>query len=354
MTQPSINFADGSFPVPQKSEIQELTEAIRDLAAAIRGEGQGEDPFLAGVEERLARYNELRDREERTLGPEFGDSPVAIITDAAPEGSAIAGDLSDETWRADLEPVEVKTPITDAAPTNERRLDDPLADWEKDVLYSLNDLPDGAYVDLDPPRVLPRAVALKVDIDEDPEIMVHRVVKGEWVDDYGYTLGGWHAWSAGEDPEADTPWEFDVEQVEALKLAYSDFTLPTEPESESDPVKHPAHYQMGGRECIEVTRDLDFCWGNIVKYLWRAPHKGNPVQDIEKALEYLELAYWSSRPDGEPFDFFFDLRGETAAGSAEELQLDALAAIFNPYLSEGLLRGRIEDFRDHCLADGRV
>ena len=57
----------------------------------------------------------------------------------------------------------------------------------------------------------------------------------------------------------------------------------------SDAVNHPRHYNAhpSGIECIELAMWLPFCLGNTLKYLWRADHKGTPVQDLEKALWYL-------------------------------------------------------------------
>ena len=58
---------------------------------------------------------------------------------------------------------------------------------------------------------------------------------------------------------------------------------------ESDPVNHPRHYNSppSGIECIEVTRHFSFNIGNAIKYLWRADEKGAPVQDLQKALWYI-------------------------------------------------------------------
>ncbi len=62
----------------------------------------------------------------------------------------------------------------------------------------------------------------------------------------------------------------------------------------SDPVKHPSHYtsSASGIECIEVTRHMNFCRGNAIKYIWRAGEKGGPdkeVEDLRKAIKYLEF-----------------------------------------------------------------
>lgn len=57
-----------------------------------------------------------------------------------------------------------------------------------------------------------------------------------------------------------------------------------------DPVNRPAHYtgHPSGVECIQITEHMNFCRGNAVKYIWRAGEKGNEVQDLEKAIWYLQ------------------------------------------------------------------
>jgi len=57
-----------------------------------------------------------------------------------------------------------------------------------------------------------------------------------------------------------------------------------------DPVNHPHHYTMGGIETIDFieAKKLSFHLGNVVKYITRAEHKGNQLQDLQKALWYLE------------------------------------------------------------------
>lgn len=57
-----------------------------------------------------------------------------------------------------------------------------------------------------------------------------------------------------------------------------------------DPVNHPAHYTMGRIEVIEAIEEwgLGYHLGNVVKYVARADRKGKPVEDIRKAMWYLE------------------------------------------------------------------
>lgn len=56
-----------------------------------------------------------------------------------------------------------------------------------------------------------------------------------------------------------------------------------------DNVNHPAHYQGNGIESIEVIEgfDLNFHLGNAVKYILRAGRKSDRVEDIRKAIWYL-------------------------------------------------------------------
>lgn len=54
-------------------------------------------------------------------------------------------------------------------------------------------------------------------------------------------------------------------------------------------VNHPKHYNAhpSGIECIEVVRHMNFNKGNAIKYVWRAGDKGNEIEDLQKAIWYL-------------------------------------------------------------------
>ena len=58
----------------------------------------------------------------------------------------------------------------------------------------------------------------------------------------------------------------------------------------SDPVNHPAHYTShpSGVECITVTEHMGFNLGNAVKYVWRSSLKGEEIQDLQKAIWYID------------------------------------------------------------------
>jgi len=55
-------------------------------------------------------------------------------------------------------------------------------------------------------------------------------------------------------------------------------------------VDHPTHYNQGNVEIIDAIEDwgLNFCEGNVVKYVARHRHKNEPLEDLNKAKWYLE------------------------------------------------------------------
>ena len=60
----------------------------------------------------------------------------------------------------------------------------------------------------------------------------------------------------------------------------------------ADNINHPAHYNVGKVEAIDVIEDwnLGFCLGNTVKYIARAGHKDQSatIEDLKKARWYLD------------------------------------------------------------------
>lgn len=71
-----------------------------------------------------------------------------------------------------------------------------------------------------------------------------------------------------------------------------EFTQPVVPPNldTSDLVNHPPHYTNGGIETIDFieAKDLNYRLGNVIKYVSRAEKKGEPLQDLKKALWYLQ------------------------------------------------------------------
>lgn len=62
-------------------------------------------------------------------------------------------------------------------------------------------------------------------------------------------------------------------------------------------VNSPAHYNQTELECIDAIRYalgdegfIAYCKGNSFKYLWRAQHKNNSIEDLKKAAWYSRMA----------------------------------------------------------------
>jgi hypothetical protein len=58
----------------------------------------------------------------------------------------------------------------------------------------------------------------------------------------------------------------------------------------NNPVNRPAHYTQhpSGIEAIEICGYMNFCLGNALKYILRADYKNNAIEDLRKAIWYLE------------------------------------------------------------------
>lgn len=53
---------------------------------------------------------------------------------------------------------------------------------------------------------------------------------------------------------------------------------------------NPSHYKShpSGVECIVITEHMNFCLGNAFKYLFRRNYKGRLIEDMQKAIWYIE------------------------------------------------------------------
>lgn len=74
------------------------------------------------------------------------------------------------------------------------------------------------------------------------------------------------------------------------------FTL----EQPVDMVNHPLHYTTGGIETIDFieAKRLGYNLGNAVKYISRAEHKGNLLEDLKKARFYLDREIQKAERNG--------------------------------------------------------
>ena len=67
---------------------------------------------------------------------------------------------------------------------------------------------------------------------------------------------------------------------------------------ESDTVHHPKHYISDdcGVEAIEITSLLPACISNAVKYVWRCGKKDEDLQELKKALWYINYSIDNDLP----------------------------------------------------------
>jgi len=70
------------------------------------------------------------------------------------------------------------------------------------------------------------------------------------------------------------------------------------PSNVSDSVHHPKHYTSDdcGVEAIEVTSLLPACISNAVKYVWRCGKKDEDLQELKKALWYINYSIDNDLP----------------------------------------------------------
>lgn len=87
----------------------------------------------------------------------------------------------------------------------------------------------------------------------------------------------------------------DINGVPINTLPYVPVEPINQPKSKTtEQVTHPGHYNQNPLECIDAIEGsmstdefAGFLKGNVLKYLWRYKHKGNPIEDLKKAEWYL-------------------------------------------------------------------
>lgn len=112
-----------------------------------------------------------------------------------------------------------------------------------------------------------------------------------------------HVPDAGEkvEPKQD-PWSGPCDPIGDLKammkldahrkIGLSDHVVDANKKVEPtfDPVTKARHYNLhpSGVECITIAKHMNFCLGSALKYIFRADNKGTPIQDLRKAIQFLE------------------------------------------------------------------
>lgn len=63
----------------------------------------------------------------------------------------------------------------------------------------------------------------------------------------------------------------------------------TDDKDKKEMINHPSHYNQG-IEVIDIIESwgLNFSLGNAIKYILRAPHKSNQIEDLKKASWYIK------------------------------------------------------------------
>ena len=66
--------------------------------------------------------------------------------------------------------------------------------------------------------------------------------------------------------------------------------MKSENKKQVDEVNHPKRYNHGKYECIDIIEDLNlnFCLGSALKYIWRLGEKNDEINELEKAVWYLQ------------------------------------------------------------------
>ncbi|AEK08012.1 hypothetical protein ANAYA_53 [Mycobacterium phage Anaya] len=130
-----------------------------------------------------------------------------------------------------------------------------------------------------------------------------------WADSLGAHWGwlegtGWVAWNTGV-----APWTrgavgpfvmFCSNEGFAARIALTSGGSEAGEAVEQSPdmVAHPSHYTSSPAkcracghpiECIDITQHMGFCLGNATKYVWRCDLKHDAIEDLRKAIQYIEF-----------------------------------------------------------------
>lgn len=77
---------------------------------------------------------------------------------------------------------------------------------------------------------------------------------------------------------------------EAMQTITEKITQTFAESKKEDVINHPSHYTRGKIEVIDFIEDqqLPYHLGNVIKYVARAGHKGDKLEDLKKARWYLD------------------------------------------------------------------
>ena len=80
------------------------------------------------------------------------------------------------------------------------------------------------------------------------------------------------------------------DEAAAVEIVQEPEVKPVEIPTKEDVINHPSHYTRGNIEVIDFIEDqqLPYHLGNVIKYIARAGHKGDKLEDLKKARWYLD------------------------------------------------------------------
>lgn len=80
------------------------------------------------------------------------------------------------------------------------------------------------------------------------------------------------------------------DETAAVEIVQEPEVKPVEMPTKEDVINHPSHYTRGNIEVIDFIEDqqLPYHLGNVIKYIARAGHKGDKLEDLKKARWYLD------------------------------------------------------------------
>lgn len=102
--------------------------------------------------------------------------------------------------------------------------------------------------------------------------------------------GRWHKYCPECLPKySKVPKKKDVQAI-AEKVVQTIEEQAVELPKQEDVINHPSHYTRGKIEVIDFIEDqqLPYHLGNVIKYIARAGHKGDKLEDLKKARWYLD------------------------------------------------------------------
>jgi len=128
-----------------------------------------------------------------------------------------------------------------------------------------------------------------------------------------------------------------------------------EEEKMSDNVNHPKHYtSLGAKcsgcekeiECIDVIEQMLPNLANAVKYIWRAPFKGNLAEDLQKAIWYLNREL---KRINKPVSYTIKNNDDTAIVKCEITAKEDTASMREEHAFPGLLFCQLNDATNVCI-----